>query len=299
MDNKVAEIAELLNASADIEPAQGADTPDGDQVQKPDDGGEGSQSGAVDTAEPDPTASVEDETEGEPQAAAEGDGEPVDPDALVPLSEMLPEGVEESEFYNGSGKKIGDEWVSFSQMADSYQAQQELAQREEQAKESVSESQREMLQMRTQLNEIMQVLPPEQLQQFAEQAKGRDERYRREQQQLVLETIPEWQNADTLARDRQAILEVASDFGFSEQEMAFTTDARAIRMLHEFAQLKRERAAALKAAGTAQPGKPNAPIRDGRKQNQASALRKKLEAAKTGGMQERVSGVAAILEANS
>lgn len=59
------------------------------------------------------------------------------------------------------------------------------------------------------------------------------QQYLVEQQERLLERIPEWRDEDTAMREKQAIITHAQRMGFSEQELATASDSRAIEVLRK------------------------------------------------------------------
>ena len=59
------------------------------------------------------------------------------------------------------------------------------------------------------------------------------QQYLVEQQERLLERIPEWRDEETAMREKQAIITHAQRMGFSEQELATASDSRAIEVLRK------------------------------------------------------------------
>ena len=59
------------------------------------------------------------------------------------------------------------------------------------------------------------------------------QQYLVEQQERLLERIPEWRDEDTAMREKQAIITHAQRMGFGEQELATASDSRAIEVLRK------------------------------------------------------------------
>ena len=103
--------------------------------------------------------------------------------------------------------------------------------------------------------------------------------YQQEQEQAVLEAIPAWKDQDSMAKDRGGIVNMGSEYGFSEQEITYTQDARTLRMLHDFLRL-RERVDAMESATKRKTGQPNAPGRAKTQTKKARKLANAIYAAK-------------------
>ena len=129
------------------------------------------------------------------------------------------------------------------------------------------------------------------------ESKARHSSWEREQKEQVLEAIPDWQDADSRAKDREAIVSLGEQYGFSEPEMTHTQDARTLRMLRDFAHLRRELEEA-KAATKKQPGRPNAPGKSQPTISRSRKLAAALGRAKTDPTpQNRAAAVSQLLKA--
>ena len=78
----------------------------------------------------------------------------------------------------------------------------------------------------------------------------------------MLEAVPEWQDTDARAKDRESIVALGRDYGFSEAEIEFTQDARTLKMLRDHARAvnriaEMESAAKVKRDAPGAPGKQN------------------------------------------
>jgi len=121
------------------------------------------------------------------------------------------------------------------------------------------------------------------------------QKYRRAEQDKLLNAIPEWSDADKAKAEHAKLVSVAKQYGFSEQEVLSVTDHRAILLLRDamrYRELHREPNAQTKAKvspiKTAKPGTPERPRPNEKHQKLIERV------AKTGRQQD---AMAAILEA--
>ena len=61
----------------------------------------------------------------------------------------------------------------------------------------------------------------------------RRKQYLEQQEQLLLSSIPDWQNADTRLNETKQISSLLSDYGYSQIEIANASDHRMVRILHD------------------------------------------------------------------
>jgi len=66
-----------------------------------------------------------------------------------------------------------------------------------------------------------------------EQQMQQHQQYLVEQQERLLERIPEWRDESIAAKEKQAVISYAQSIGFSEQELATASDSRAIEALRK------------------------------------------------------------------
>lgn len=269
----VQQIKQLLSDSNADEPVQAADQDAGEPVQEQAVRGDDSGSGAVDHAEPESVESLEDDTE-------EGQEEVVDsqPITVKALAEKL--GVEASDLYDELEIPIAEgERVTLGQLKDWGKQYGEPVKLKQQVEDQKADYERSVLATRAHLNAMMSVASTPQerelVQRMVQAGAAQQEGYTKEQETMVLEAIPEWQDADNRAKDRETIIAIGAQYGFSEPEMTHTQDARTLKMLRDFTRLQ-QRVKDMESMSKSSPGKPNQPNGKGVR---TTAKQKRLAAA--------------------
>jgi hypothetical protein len=168
------------------------------------------------------------------------------------LAEKL--GLEAKDIYEGLEIPLGDDHVvTLGEWKDRVNALADIDGERESVATQRAEYERNVMQTKQELNAIIQLIPAEQRQAILDRARGQVEAYETEQKMQVLHQIPEWKDQDTMAKDRARIVEMGSEYGFSEQEITYTQDARTVKMLNDFMRL-RERVKEAEKAAKAKPG---------------------------------------------
>jgi len=127
-----------------------------------------------------------------------------------------------------------------------------------------------------------------QLQQYQTQIAQQTEAQRRaflaQQQQLLVERIPEFGDAQKAAEIKTRLREVGKGYGFSDEELGGIADARAVQVLHDAAQWRALQAA--KASGQTPKAPPS--VKPGARTAEAPnrARAKQLETARKSGRPE-------------
>jgi len=178
----------------------------------------------------------------EPEAVQAEEEEP--PRVTVKdLAERL--GLEPRDIYDELEIPLGDgQSVTLGEWKDRVKELRAVDLERDQVKQSRESYERDLMRTRQEVNALMALIPEQARAQLIHQARERSTAYEAEQRKAVLDAIPDWQNPDRLAADREAIVAMGAEFGFSEQEITWTQDARTVRMLHDFMRL-RERVASI------------------------------------------------------
>ena len=250
---RIAEISRLINDTNDADRGQEGNPGAGESAQAADDEPSGSGPGPVGEPESDGAGDVHDDPETDQAAAAEDADGPV---TLKRLAEHLD--IEDAELYELEVPITGDEAVSLGELKDNWKQYGPAQEYQKQLHDERQNFEKQVLQTRAELNEIMNLIPETVRGDIIAKARNRQQHFVKEQETAVLEAIPEWQDADQRAKDRANLVEDGAEYGFSEQEITYTQDARTLRMLRDFSVMKRE-LASLKAAAKKQPGKASRP----------------------------------------
>ena len=209
---------------------------------------------------------VEDEEEGEYEAEAEYDEEEeveqpeyytvkVDGEELQVTQDELLNGYQRQQAYTKRSQELAEQRKAFeqeaaqvSQMRDSYaqqleQLSQQLQQVNQQepdwAELAKQHSAEELIVYKAQLDQqkeyARQVEQERQAvaQQQMQEQQAKMQQHLASQRQEMLERIPAWQDEDTRNRERLEVIKYAQRRGYSEDELANASDARAIEILHK------------------------------------------------------------------
>ena len=235
---------------------------DGDDAQALHHGGDDSRPGELDEPQPDEFASLEEDA---PQHE--------DDDAAVTLKDLSEKlGLESADMYDLEVPMGKGEAATLGELKDAYKEYGPVKEAKEQIQAQRAEYERSIMQTRAELNGILAVIPPELRQAALDSGRQYNTQWEKTQREQVLEAIPEWKQADALQKDRDAIVAIGADYGFSEPEMQYTNDARTLRMLRDFSRMKSE----LEAAKSAAKVKRQAPGAPG-KQNTRRLTKRRLE----------------------
>ena len=220
-------------------------------------------------AEPEPAAArVEDlfgiESDKAPEVEPEQEDKPV---TVKDLAEKL--GVDAKDLYDELQIPLGDDTsITLGQFKDRVKDLRDIDATRQEVTESRDKYERDLMSTRAEINALINVIPPEIRAQVMSAAQDRSKAYEQEQRAAVLEAIPDWNDSDIRAKDRDRIVAMGSEYGFSEPEITYTQDARTLRMLNDFMRL-RERVAGMDVAAKRKPGQVGkSPA--GRKVNQSS-----------------------------
>lgn len=222
----------------------------GESAPAPADGGNDSGTSEVDLGEPDAPESLPDDPE-EPAAAVADE-----PITVAKLAESL--GVDPADVYELEVPIDKGVTVSLGELKDAFKQYGPVKEAIARNKEDRSDFERQVLKTRTELSAIVAAIPPELRERVVQEARSRNSTWEKEQERLALETMPELGKADERAKFREMLIEDGAEYGFSEQEITYTQDARTLRMLRDFATMKRE-LQAMKSAAKRQPGRANPP----------------------------------------
>ena len=264
-DDTVAQIAALIGGQGD-EDGQPAPTVVDDSQEHDPDSGPGEETTAdVGTDSPDslhdlfglkPPEGVAEDT------PADADSDP-EPDTAVTVKELAEKvGVEAKDLYDELVIPLGDdETTTLGEWKDRVKSLKSLDEERADITQIRNDYEKSLLQTRTELSALMQLLPEENRAELVKAAQERAGNYETEQQQAVLEAIPAWKDQDQLAKDRAGLVDMGSEYGFSEHEITYTQDSRTLRMLHDFLRLRErinsiETATKRKSAGPNKAGKP-------------------------------------------
>lgn len=212
------------------------------------DGGTDSGPGEVDQQEPDEPESLE--------ADAEGDEGDFDAVALKDIAERL--NLDAADLYDVDIPLGKGESVTLGELKDAFKEYGPVKEAQEKIAAQKDEYERSIMQTRAELNGILAVIPPELRQAILENGRQYNANWETNQREQALEAIPEWKDPDQLAKDRDAIVDVGAEYGFSAAEMQYTNDARTLRMLRDFTRLKAQ-VAEMNAAAKTKRKAPSAP----------------------------------------
>lgn len=280
------QIKELISAQFDTDEA--ADTVPGEPIPEHDDSAEHGQPARGDQETDNPLQSLEDDQQDGQEATVEGASEHITlTDMASILSEKFGDEVTEKDIYTGLEVPIGNgETMTVGQLKDEIKQHGRVAERQAKVDQKADETERSLLATRTHLNAMMRVAqtPQEQqlLQRMLSVGSEYQKQFEKDQESMVLEAIPEWEDAEVRTRDRADVVRDLSQYGFSEAEVAHTQDARVIRFMRDYSKMKRE-LAEIRAASRKAPGKAKAPAGQQvqRKQTRLAKLMSAGKAAKT------------------
>ena len=229
-------VSAMLDAAADAPGANenaAADT--GELEAREDDVGVGSGSGEVHSEDTGSTDIGEREQSGESEGATADDA----PVALSEIAQQL--GVQSADLYELEiplGRELGN--VTLGEMKDAFKEYGPVKEMQATLDQQRNDYERQLLATRSELNQIMQLIPDQIRGSIIQQAQDRNASWQREQEKAVLEAVPDWKDADKRAADRDKLIEDGAAYGFSQSEIVATQDARVLRMLRDFAYMKRE-----------------------------------------------------------
>ena len=247
---KLQQVKDLLatESEANLDGSEDEGQPVGQDQEGDADGGVGPQPGELDEQEHDEPESVEDVA-----ASDEADDAAV---TLKDLAERL--NLEAADLYDVDIPLGKGESTTLGELKDAFKEYGPVQEAREAIDKQRDEYERSIMQTRAELNGILAIIPPELRQAVIENGRQYNSQWETTQREQVLEAIPDWKDPDKLAKDRDAIVSVGAEYGFSEPEMQYTNDARTLRMLRDFTRLKAE-VAEMKAAAKTKRNAPTAP----------------------------------------
>ena len=287
---KLQQVKDLLAAEseADIDGSQDAGEPVGQDQEDHDDGGDGPQPSELDEQESIEPEGVEDDAE-----ADETDDAAV---ALKDIAERL--NLDAADLYDVEVPLGKGESTTLGELKDAFKEYGPIQEAKEQLDKQRDEYERSIMQTRAELNGILAVIPPELRQSVIENGRQYNTQWETTQREQVLEVIPEWKDPDKLAKDRDAIVSVGAEYGFSEPEMQYTNDARTLRMLRDFTRLKAE-VAEMKTAAKTKRKAPTAPGKQNTRRLTQRRLKDALANAKSStDMREKRKAVSYLMQSN-
>jgi hypothetical protein len=222
------------------------------------------------------------------------DDELIDPDAeeLTPEPEN-PEPLE-IDYDQVVPVKVGSEAeeLTIGQLKDHYQESRQFHQERDSWESVRMDQQNENLVARQQVVELVQLLGdvnPELITRLNSQREAAG----KQQAELLIQTFPEWQDADIKARDRVGLLETWKALGFSDTEFGtLLTDHRMVKGLSDLAKFRaRER-----KAQEAKPTIPKGQKPKGRKRTQAQEVAQATKRAADGSPEEKNQAIGRLID---
>ena len=281
MDSTTQQIKDILNggdSGADVDDDQGENNELGHSADENDSGGIHEGTGDTDISDNDAAAGLEDDTAGEEEADTEGNDEPV---TLKDLAEQLQ--LETADLYDVDISLGKGEAVTLGELKDAYKEYGPVKEAREKVEADRDAYERSLMKTRAEINAIVNAIPEAMRENIIRAGRERNAMWEKEQQKAVLEAIPEWQDSDKRASDRDRIVAAGAEYGFSEAEITFTQDARTLRMLRDFTRMKAEIADAKAAAKQGQRGKPGKPSKPASRRLTKKRLSERISAAKASG----------------
>jgi hypothetical protein len=279
-------------------------------------GSDDGESGAAPRDQGDNEAANRDKVERERPGASEGDdtdtsdtveatdqdaeaGDDQEPDQRITPSDLAAKlGLEAKDLYDELQIPLGDDkFTTLGEWKDRVKDLQDVDGARQALTEDKAEYEKGSLRDRQVLQRVVELIPPEIRDQVMAVAQEQYSGYMEQQQKVVLEAIPEWKDADKRAADRDKLVEMGQEFGFSEQEITATHDARTLRFMHEYMRL-RERLSAIDVASKQKRTKPNK-ASAGTKQTKRGKLAAALGKAKqTGDSADQAAAISLLLQGN-
>lgn len=149
-------------------------------------------------------------------------------------------GVDPADLYDGLEIPLGDgERVTLGEWKDRVKALQAVDVERDQVETQRQQYERDVARTRAELNQIVQMIPEQAREQLLARARQNQAQYEKEQWEAVVTAIPKWKESpESFAADRASIVKIGAEYGFSEPEITYTQDARAVRLLHDFLRLR-------------------------------------------------------------
>lgn len=218
--------------------------------------------------EPDEVAETPEDTEPEQEAPA------IDYDLEVPM----PDG--------GESQTIG-------QLKDFFQQHQEWQQERDDWADTRTSQENELLVARQQIVELSQLMgevKPEVIQALAAQQQARIE----QQRNLMMQSIPDWQDQEKMKADRARIVETAAEYGVTAQDIGLVNDHRFVKMLKDFADMKQRQARGQAALDKA--AKPPKGQKVSGKVKEKPRTAQLVERAKAGNRDDQMAAISALIK---
>jgi len=220
----------------------------------------------ADTQETEEVEYVEDDEEGEYEAEAEYEEEfeqqpeyytvKVDGEELQVTQDELLNGYQRQQAYTKRSQELAEQRKAFeqesaqvSQMRDAYAQQlEQLSQQLQQVNSQAEPDWAELAKQHSAEELIVYKAQLDQQKEYARQVEAEKQKVQQEQAQEqqklmqqhlaqqreeMLNRIPTWQDEDTRNRERLEVIKYAQRRGYSEEELANASDARAIEILHK------------------------------------------------------------------
>lgn len=231
---------------------------------------------------------VADETvDGEPESLEEGE----EPEAAATLSlkELADRlEIEQSDLYSLEIPLPGDgERITLGELKDGYTEFSKVERQAEKLNEEKTAYENDKLRSYQELQTLVNLLP-EVPEQYRAQAAQMQQQHLQTEQARLLEVMPEWKDANNFEAGRSAINGLASEYGFSPAEVAGIADHRLVKLLHDYAGMKAQKAQAQEAAQKITKP-PKAPAKQAPKRNKLSDLEKRAKGGDQGALIELVS----------
>ncbi len=265
----VQQIREILSSDreTDTQPEETDSQEGGEDLAKEALRGDNSGAGQLDIPATDAVESMEDANQEAEVGDTGGEDQPV---TLADLAEHI--GGTAADLYELAVPMADGSTVSLGDLKDNYRESGPVKEAREALKAKTDEFERLQLQTRSEINWLMSMIPEQARAGMIQQARERQANWQEEQNGIVLDAMPEWADPEVRAADRAQIVEDGRVYGFSEQEITFTQDARQLRWMRDFSRMKRE-LQEMNAAAKGQKAAPGKTPKGRRSQNQANRLR--------------------------
>lgn len=174
-------------------------------------------------------------SEAEPQAG-KPKGKPKAFSELAERLELAPEDLYAVELTTGTGKK-----VTLGSLKDMADKSEDFTVRELALAEKAAKQEAEWTRSQTEFAELMSSLDPKAITpQVREKVRAKVEASVKRERELILSTIPEWQNATVRDAELGAMVEYLRDFGLPESFLTTTMHHKLFRMVRD-ATLRKQR----------------------------------------------------------
>ena len=157
----------------------------------------------------------------------------------------------------------------------------------------------EVIKTQKQIDAIVKSLPREVLTpEYQEAVTGFMQERGRQENEKLLNAMPEWANEPTFHKDRDAMTATLQEFGFDASELGLIQDHRYILMLNAFSQLKAKQSlAAIEAKKTLKQGSKKSKLDQKSAANaKKQGAKQRLNAAKNGSKRQKAALVGEIFQ---